>query len=61
MELDLGVDFDFLISMSVLTFSENTSVLLIGFALSATKLVASVMEARIRIREIANEREHYTV
>lgn len=53
--------FDFLISMSILTFSENISVLLIGFALSATKLVASVMEARIRIREIANEREHYTV
>lgn len=53
--------FDFLISMSVLTFSEDTSVLLIGFALTATKLVVSVMEARIRIRETANEREHCTV
>lgn len=53
--------FDFFISMSVLTFSENTSKLLISFALTATKLVASVMEARIRIRETENEREHCTV
>lgn len=38
-------------------------VLVISFALTATKLVSSVMEARIRIRirQTANEREHCTV
>lgn len=48
---------NFHISMSVLTFCENTA-LLIAFTLTFIKPVAFAMKARSRIRGIAKEREH---
>lgn len=56
-----GLVFNFLISMWFLTFPENTYKVLIGFALTTTKAVASIIEARFRIRKITNERHCYTV
>lgn len=61
MLLDLGVGFDFPVSMSVLTLSEHASCTTEQFRFDCHKLTSSVMEGRIRIRETANEREHCTV